>query len=178
MLATRDFTGGDGDGPVRRTARTWRRSSPASAGKTADTRDYRGIAPGAYLLNLRVLGDDGSGSASDVIEAIDWTIEHRREYNVRIINLSLGRAGAAAVSRRSAVRGGRAARCARASSSWSRRATTGGRRTGRTCSGAITTPGNSPYRDHGGGDRHARDGEAVGRHAGAATARRGRRATT
>jgi serine protease AprX len=37
-----------------------------------------------------VLGADGSGLASDVIEAIDWAIEHRAEYNLRVINLSIG----------------------------------------------------------------------------------------
>ena len=49
------------------------------AGRTADTRDYRGIASGAYLANLRVLGADGSGDMSDVVAAIDWATEHRRE---------------------------------------------------------------------------------------------------
>jgi len=89
VLVTRDFTGGDG---MDRFGHGTHVAGiiAGQIGKTADTRDQRGIAPGAYLLNLRVLGDDGSGVASDVIEAIDWTIEHRREYNVRIINLSLG----------------------------------------------------------------------------------------
>ena len=59
-------------------------------GTTTDTLGYRGIASGAYLVNLRVLGDDGSGTASDVIEAIDWAIGHRRQYRIRVINLSLG----------------------------------------------------------------------------------------
>jgi serine protease AprX len=48
------------------------------------------MAPGAHIVSLRVLGDDGSGVASDVIEAIDWAVENRRAYNIRIINLSLG----------------------------------------------------------------------------------------
>ena len=89
VLVTRDFTGGDG---MDRFGHGTHVAAiiAGRAGRTVETRDQRGIAPGAYLLNLRVLGDDGSGSASDVIEAIDWTIEHRREYNVRIINLSLG----------------------------------------------------------------------------------------
>ena len=52
--------------------------------------DYRGIAYGGCLVNLRALGDDGSGTASNVIEAIDWAIENRNRYNIRIINLSLG----------------------------------------------------------------------------------------
>jgi serine protease AprX len=52
---------------------------------------YRGMAPGANLINLRVLGPDGSGETSDVIDAIDWAVEHRSRYNIRVINLSLGR---------------------------------------------------------------------------------------
>ena len=32
------------------------------------------MAPAAHLINLKVLGADGSGKASDVIEAIDWAI--------------------------------------------------------------------------------------------------------
>ena len=84
-----DFTGGDGQDRFGHGTHV-AAIIAGQAGKTAETQDYRGIAPGAYLLNLRVLGDDGSGTASDVIEAIDWTIEHRSEYNVRIINLSLG----------------------------------------------------------------------------------------
>jgi len=89
VLLTKDFTGGDGQDHYGHGTHV-AAIIAGQAGKTVDTRDYRGIAPGAYLLNLRVLGDDGSGSVSDVIEAIDWTIAHRNEYNVRIINLSLG----------------------------------------------------------------------------------------
>ena len=49
-----------------------------------------GIAPGAQLVNIRVLGSDGSGLTSDVIAGIDWAIDHRAAYNIRVINLSLG----------------------------------------------------------------------------------------
>ncbi len=52
---------------------------------------YTGMAPGAAIINLRVLGADGSGFISDVIEAVDWTIAHKDQYKIRIINLSLGR---------------------------------------------------------------------------------------
>jgi serine protease AprX len=87
VLVTHDFTGGDGsDGYGHGT-----HVAAIIAGQGGRTSEaYQGIAPGAYLLNLRVLGDDGSGSASNVIEAIDWTIAHRRDYNVGVINLSLG----------------------------------------------------------------------------------------
>jgi len=63
----------------------------AVAGIIASTSaSYPGVAPGASLVNLRALGSDGSGATSDVIAAIDWAVEHRAQYNLRIINLSLG----------------------------------------------------------------------------------------
>ena len=51
----------------------------------------RGVAPGAHIVSLRAISADGSGTTSDVIEAIDWAVAHQREYNIRIINLSLGK---------------------------------------------------------------------------------------
>ena len=89
ILASVDFTGGDGTdrfGHGTHVAAT----IAGAAGRLAETRDYRGIASSARIVNLRVLGDDGSGLASDVIEAIDWAIEHRQAYDIRVINLSLG----------------------------------------------------------------------------------------
>ena len=89
MLLSQDFTGGDG---VDRFGHGTHVAGiiAGRAGRTADTRDYRGIASGASLINLRVLGDDGSGMASDVIEAIDWAVDHRREYRIGVVNLSMG----------------------------------------------------------------------------------------
>ena len=50
------------------------------------------MAPAAHLINLKVLGSDGSGEAADVIEAIDWAIRYRKQFGIRVINLSLGAA--------------------------------------------------------------------------------------
>src|SRR6266542_3362129 len=55
-----------------------------------DDGTYSGMAPGAHIVSLRVLEGDGSGDTSDVINAIDWTIEHKAQYALRVINLSLG----------------------------------------------------------------------------------------
>ncbi len=52
--------------------------------------DFRGMAPGAHLINLRVLGADGSGKTSDALEAIDWAIDNKARYNIRVMNISLG----------------------------------------------------------------------------------------
>jgi serine protease AprX len=49
-----------------------------------------GIAPGAHLISVKVLGRDGSGRTSDVIAGLDWIIAHKARYRIRIANLSLG----------------------------------------------------------------------------------------
>jgi serine protease AprX len=49
-----------------------------------------GIAPDANIINVRVLGADGTGSTSDVIAGMEWAIANRVLYNIRVVNLSLG----------------------------------------------------------------------------------------
>lgn len=49
-----------------------------------------GSAPSVRLIDVRVLGARGSGRTSDVIAGIDWVIENRLKYNIRVVNLSLG----------------------------------------------------------------------------------------
>ena len=49
----------------------------------------RGIAPGAHLLVLRALDELGDGFISNAIAAIDYAIEQRAAFNVRVINLSV-----------------------------------------------------------------------------------------
>jgi serine protease AprX len=51
----------------------------------------RGIAPNANLLDLRVLDQNGSSNDSVVLSAIQTAVNLRNKYNVRVINLSLGR---------------------------------------------------------------------------------------
>jgi serine protease AprX len=51
---------------------------------------YTGIAPKANIINVRVLNAQGSGNASDVIAAIDWCIANKTNYNIRVMNMSLG----------------------------------------------------------------------------------------
>jgi len=53
---------------------------------------FRGIAPGANIVDLRVLDANGNGYDSSVIAAIDRAIQLQYTYNIRVINLSLGRA--------------------------------------------------------------------------------------
>src|SRR5579863_4606330 len=51
---------------------------------------FQGVAPNANIVNLRVLDANGKGQESDVIAAIDEAIALKVQYNIRVINLSLG----------------------------------------------------------------------------------------
>ena len=52
---------------------------------------YAGVAPNAHLINLMVLNNVGAGTDSMVIAAIQRAIQLKGKYNIRVINLSLGR---------------------------------------------------------------------------------------
>jgi serine protease AprX len=52
---------------------------------------YEGVAPQANLIDLRALDANGGGTDSSVIAAIQQAIALQKTYNIRIINLSLGR---------------------------------------------------------------------------------------
>jgi len=61
------------------------------AGNGADSNGARtGIAPKARLVVLKVLDEDGRGRISDVIAAIDYAVAHKSEFNIRVLNLSIG----------------------------------------------------------------------------------------
>ena len=49
----------------------------------------RGVAPAANLVVLKVLDGDGYGYISNVIAALDYAVEHRAQFNIRVINLSV-----------------------------------------------------------------------------------------
>lgn len=51
---------------------------------------YRGVAPGVSLVAVKVLDQKGNGFASDVLAGLGWIREHKDEYNIRIVNISVG----------------------------------------------------------------------------------------
>ncbi|HUZ15080.1 MAG TPA: S8 family serine peptidase [Gaiellaceae bacterium] len=59
-------------------------SAPATA--------YRGIAPDARIVSLKVANADGGVDVTQVIAAIDWVVQHAHDpgFNIRVINLSYG----------------------------------------------------------------------------------------
>ncbi|MFZ0160114.1 MAG: S8 family serine peptidase, partial [Kineosporiaceae bacterium] len=59
-------------------------SAPASA--------YRGMAPDARIVNVKVGVADGGVDVTQVIAAINWVIQHKNDngMNIRVLNLSYG----------------------------------------------------------------------------------------
>ncbi|MEW6428293.1 MAG: S8 family serine peptidase [Thermodesulfobacteriota bacterium] len=57
---------------------------------TADHASWRGIAPAAGVVAVKVLDATGNGWSSDIIAALDWTAGNHAAYNIRVVNLSLG----------------------------------------------------------------------------------------
>ncbi|TKX87533.1 PKD domain-containing protein [Halorubrum sp. SS5] len=80
-----DFTGdgtGDRDGHGTHVAGT-------IAGDGSVDGNFTGVAPGADIMDVKVLGDDGSGSMSQVIEGIDYADANGAD----VISMSLGGPG-------------------------------------------------------------------------------------
>lgn len=51
---------------------------------------YKGIAPEANIIGVKVLDETGSGSTSDILAGIQWVIDHKDKYNIRVVNMSFG----------------------------------------------------------------------------------------
>ena len=86
-----DFTpGGAGDdeyGHGTHLAGVIAGNGSASGGK------WRGVAPQAHLISVKVAGADGSTDVSVVIAALQWIVTHRDVYNIRVLNLAFGTDG-------------------------------------------------------------------------------------
>lgn len=49
-----------------------------------------GTAPEVDVVALKVLDRSGAGRTSDVVAALEWVLANFRNYNIRVVNLSLG----------------------------------------------------------------------------------------
>jgi serine protease AprX len=50
---------------------------------------YVGIAPGVNFVSVRVLDETGMGTYADVLRGLNWVVEHKDEYNIRVLNMSM-----------------------------------------------------------------------------------------
>jgi serine protease AprX len=51
---------------------------------------FTGVAPEASLVSVRVLNDQGQGRTSDMLAGLQWILDHKDAYGIRVLNLSLG----------------------------------------------------------------------------------------
>ncbi|MFM7199669.1 MAG: S8 family serine peptidase [Myxococcota bacterium] len=58
--------------------------------RSPSSTNYIGMAPGARVVNLRVLNGYGQGYASSVVAALDRVLALKQTYKIRVVNLSLG----------------------------------------------------------------------------------------
>ena len=59
----------------------------------APTYEHPGMAPQAFLVGVKVLDAGGSGSFATVMAGMQWTVDHRYEFNIRAASMSLGGPG-------------------------------------------------------------------------------------
>jgi serine protease AprX len=57
---------------------------------TASGGGHTGVAPGANLVDVRVIAATGSTTVSTLIAGMQWVLAHRADYNIRVVNLSAG----------------------------------------------------------------------------------------
>jgi serine protease AprX len=55
---------------------------------------YMGVAPRANLVSVKVSDDDGNSTVLDVIYGIQFAVDNKAAFNIRVINLSLSSAAA------------------------------------------------------------------------------------
>lgn len=64
---------------------------------------YQGMAPECSLISVKVLDQKGNGYASDVLSGLKWIEEHKKEFNIRIVNISVGSFNRKGMSENSAL---------------------------------------------------------------------------
>src|SRR4051795_11132067 len=55
----------------------------------ANKNRFMGVAPAANLISIKASDDEGNATVLDVIAGIQFAVDHKAEYNIRVLNLSL-----------------------------------------------------------------------------------------
>jgi serine protease AprX len=54
--------------------------------------NYIGVAPDANLINVKASDEDGNATTLDVIDGLQFVVDHKDDLNIRVVNLSLNEA--------------------------------------------------------------------------------------
>lgn len=49
---------------------------------------YKGVAPDVNVVSVKAFDVEGQGDFLDIVRAVQWVIENRERYNIRVLNLS------------------------------------------------------------------------------------------
>ncbi len=63
-------------------------SSVAAGDGSESNGKYIGVAPMANIINVKVSNDNGSSRTSDVVLGLQWVLENKDKYNIRVVNVS------------------------------------------------------------------------------------------
>ena len=85
-----DFVNGRTDGPYDDFGHGTHVAGLVASNGVRSNGVYRGVAPGARLIGLKVLDATGSGLTSTVLAALDYAILNKTTLGIDVINLSLG----------------------------------------------------------------------------------------
>jgi len=91
IVAFHDFTeGGRAESPSDDYGHGTHVAGLIAGDGSLSNRRYRGVAPRARLIGLKVLDQNGAGYTSDVINAIEFATANKDQLGIDVINLSLG----------------------------------------------------------------------------------------
>ena len=62
----------------------------AGNGGMSKNQMYRGVAPKANLIIIKVLDKNGNGNTANVLTGIDWLLKNKEKYKIRLLNISVG----------------------------------------------------------------------------------------
>jgi hypothetical protein len=51
---------------------------------------YKGVAPGIKIIAMKSMDSNGEGSATNILNAVDWCINNASKFNITVISMSLG----------------------------------------------------------------------------------------
>jgi subtilisin family serine protease len=88
VRAQRNFTADNGGDPDDATDGEGHGTNVA--GIVAADGDHRGVAPGAGLIPLKVLPNNGPGSFQAVVDALQWVLDNREAHDISVVCMSLG----------------------------------------------------------------------------------------
>lgn len=84
VVTARNFT--DSDTTDDRAGHGTHVASTIAGSGAASDGQYTGVAPGVELINAKVIGDGGTGTTADMIEAMEWVAQQGAD----IVNMSIG----------------------------------------------------------------------------------------